>query len=92
MGHHKECCEAVLALLSEYLDLELLPVDCGEVESPLAHCPECVEFLASLRATIALCRDYSPGAMPGPLTDRARRELEEAWRNMLTARQHLTAK
>jgi anti-sigma factor RsiW len=87
MGNHPECCEKILGLLSDYLDFELPPGDCGEVERHLADCPACVEFLESLRDTIALCHEYAPSALPGPLSDRARRELEGAWRRMLAARE-----
>ena len=85
MGHHPETCEEVVALLSEYLDFELPPAACGEVESHLDRCPDCLEFLDSLRSTIALCRTFAISALPGPLSDRARKELKAAWRKMLAA-------
>ena len=85
MGHHPESCKEVLALLSDYVDFELPPEACGEVESHLAGCPECLEFVESLRKVIDLCHAYAPSAMPTPLSERARRELESAWRRMLAA-------
>ena len=92
MEHHPESCQDVLALLSDYVDFELPLADCGEVERHLADCPACHDFVERLRHTIALCRAYSPGALPAPLSDRARSELESAWRNMLAARGHATTK
>ena len=92
MGQHPESCKDVLALLSEYLDLELPPADCSEVHKHLADCPACVELLESLRSTIALYRTYAPNALPAPLSDRARRELEDAWRKMLAARERPATK
>ena len=92
MEHHPESCQDVFALLSEYVDLELPLADCGEVEKHLADCPDCLEFVDRLRETIALCRAYAPGALPAPLSDRARSELESAWRNMLAAREHPATK
>jgi anti-sigma factor RsiW len=68
------------------VDFELPLVDCGEVETHLADCPACHESVERLRDTIALCRAYAPGALPAPLSNRARSELESAWRNMLAAR------
>ena len=85
MQHHPESCQDVIALLSDYVDFELPLSDCGKVEKHLADCPACHEFVERLRDTIALCRAYAPGALPAPLSDRARSELESAWRNMLAA-------
>ena len=92
MEHHPESCQDVLALLSDYVDFELPLADCGEVERHLADCPACHDFVERLRHTIALCRAYAPGALPAPLSDRARSELESAWRNMLAAREHTATK
>jgi anti-sigma factor RsiW len=92
MGHHPESCKDVIALLSEYVDFELLPAAYGEVERHLADCPACLEFVESLRNTIVLCRAYTPSVLPAPLSDRARRELKDAWRRMLAAREHRAIK
>lgn len=73
-------------MLSDYVDLELPTEACGEVESHLADCPACVEFVESLRNTIALCHGYAPSTLPAPLSERARSELESAWRRMLATR------
>lgn len=90
MEHLPESCRDVLALLSEYVDFELPPAVCGEVEKHLADCPACLEFLASLRKTIALLRAHAPGPLPAALSQPARRELEEAWRKTLATREHPT--
>jgi anti-sigma factor RsiW len=92
MEQHLESCQDVLALLSDYVDFELPLADCGEVERHLAGCAECLEFVESLRNTIALCRAYAPDALSAPLSDRARIELESAWRCMLAAREHSATK
>ena len=63
-------------LLSEYLDLELPPEACAEIESHMADCAPCIEFADSLKTTIALCRQHQPGVMP-PAAER-RREGEAA--------------
>jgi anti-sigma factor RsiW len=73
-------------MLSEYLDFELPPEACAEIERHLAGCAPCIDFVESLRRTIALCRQYQPGEMPRPLTESARSGLEQAWRRMLEAR------
>jgi len=87
MPHANEDCKRIFAALSEYLDLELPPEACRELEAHLAGCPPCVEFADSLRETVALCREYQAGEMPGPISQAARAQLEEAWRRALAARQ-----
>jgi RNA polymerase sigma-70 factor, ECF subfamily len=86
MAHDPENCKEVFAMLSEYLDFELPPQACAEIEQHLAGCAPCVEFVESLRKTIALCRTYQPKTMPAPLSAEARSELEQAWKSMLQKR------
>ena len=91
MARRSQSCKEIFALLSDYLDLDLSSGDCRHIEEHLAGCPACVEFVESLRKTIALCHEYEcePGSMPAPLGETARAELEKAWRRMLAARQHV---
>ncbi|HTR38981.1 MAG TPA: zf-HC2 domain-containing protein [Bryobacteraceae bacterium] len=84
---HPEKCQEVFALLSEYLNLELPPDACREIEQHLAGCAPCVEFAESLRKTVELCRRYQPAELPGPLGETARAELLGAYQKMLAARQ-----
>jgi RNA polymerase sigma-70 factor (ECF subfamily) len=84
MEHDKEKCKEVFAMLSRYLDVDLPPDACQEVEKHLAGCPPCVEFAKSLRKTIELCHRYEPEQMPAPLSDQARGELLAAWRKVVT--------
>jgi RNA polymerase sigma-70 factor (ECF subfamily) len=86
MEHDPENCKEVFELLSQYLDMELPPDACKEIERHLAGCPPCVEFADSLRRTVELCHGYEPGEMPGPLSESARSELEQAWDKMTEAR------
>jgi len=84
MEHDPENCKRLAALLSEYLDFELPPDACAEIEKHLADCPPCILFVDSLRKTLDLCRKYEPGEMPPPLTAAARADLEQAWRRTLS--------
>jgi predicted anti-sigma-YlaC factor YlaD len=86
MEKHPENCQEVLALLSDYLDLDLPAEACKQIENHLAECSPCEEFAESLRKTVALCRTFEPRTMPGPLSTRAREELEMAWKKMLNTR------
>jgi RNA polymerase sigma-70 factor, ECF subfamily len=81
-----ENCQEVFELLSRYLDLELPPDACREIEAHLEGCPPCIEFAESLRKTVEICRGWQPDEMPAPLSEDARVNLEAAWRKMLTAR------
>lgn len=86
MAHQPENCKQVFALLSQYLDLELPPEACHEIENHLAGCAPCEEFVESLRKTVALCRSYTPATLPPPLSAEARADLEQAWRKMRARR------
>jgi predicted anti-sigma-YlaC factor YlaD len=87
MAHECESCRRIAEMLSEYLDFELPPQACAEIEQHLAGCAPCIDFAESLKRTVALCRQYQPGTMPQPMSERARGDLEQAWRRMLAARQ-----
>jgi anti-sigma factor RsiW len=81
-----ENCREIFALLSAYLDLELPPESCHEIETHLAGCEPCIEFAESLRKTIALCHEYAPQEMPEPIGAEAREQLRKAYGRMLDAR------
>ncbi len=87
MPHGTEECKRIFATLSEYLDLELPPDACREMEAHLAGCAPCVEFAESLRQTVALCHKYRAAEMPDPIGKAARARLQEAWQRALAARQ-----
>ncbi len=91
MANNPETCKEIFSLLSRYLDLDLPQEDCEHIRQHLAGCRPCVEFLESLRKTIALCHTYQPGQAPAPLGEAARTELEAAWRKMVAARRNTTA-
>lgn len=86
MAHHHGNCSEIFAMLSEYLDLELPPDACRDIEEHLAGCPPCVEFVESLRKTVDLCHEFDPPETPAPLAEDTRRELLAAYRRMLEAR------
>jgi len=79
-------CTEIFALLSDYLNLELPAEACTEIESHLADCPPCIQFVESLRKTAELCRDYRPSELPRSVEQQARDQLLEAYRKMLAAR------
>ena len=81
-----ENCKEVFALLSEYLNLELPPGACQEIETHLAGCPPCIEFAESLRKTMELCRRYRPAELPATLGKNAREQLLDAYKRVLGSR------
>jgi len=84
-----EKCKEVFSLLSEYLNMELPPDACQEMEAHIAGCPPCVEFAESLRKTVELCRQYRPSELLEPLGKNAREQLLEAYQKMLGGRKAL---
>ena len=84
-----EKCQAIFSLLSEYLNFELPPEACREIETHLAGCSPCEEFAESLRQTVELCRQYRPDDLPEPLGQSAREQLHQAYQKMLAARNNL---
>ncbi len=85
-----EKCKEIFSLLSDYLNLELPPDACQEIETHLAGCPPCVEFAESLRTTVELCRRYRPNELPADIGQLARQQLQEAYRKMLANRKPLS--
>jgi anti-sigma factor RsiW len=50
----------ILRQLSAYIDDELPSEICRELRRHLGACPNCEEFIASLRQTVTLCRHSQP--------------------------------
>ncbi|MFT3915595.1 MAG: anti-sigma factor [Anaeromyxobacteraceae bacterium] len=69
-------CEEVLALLSDYLDGELSPVDLGKVEAHLSACDGCTKFGGQFRATVGALRSHLRSAAGPRLPDRIRARLD----------------
>lgn len=76
-------CRELFATLSKYLDAELPAGDCEAIEKHIAACPPCVEFVNSLKKTIALCRAPLDPPGPGPVTPELRAKLLAAYRKSL---------
>jgi RNA polymerase sigma-70 factor, ECF subfamily len=79
-------CGRVFALLSEYLDRELPPATCAEMEQHLRGCPECIEFVRSLKRSMELCRQFGSSLPAPPVNAVAMGNLREAYEKMLARR------
>lgn len=76
MDDHKQCRE-LFERLSEYIDGELDRTHCEEIEKHLEQCPPCQTCLATLKQTVALCREMKTHAMPEELSNRLRQMIEQ---------------
>jgi anti-sigma factor RsiW len=79
-------CSPIFAMLSEYLDRELPPATCTELEEHLRDCPECIQFVDSLKRSIDLCREYGASRPPDELDTQAVADLRVAYDRMLAKR------
>ncbi len=85
--HHNSLgeCRRIFAMLSEYLDAELPADACEQIAAHLKDCPPCVEFLESLKKTIAICRELQLEERPRPLSEQTRAQLRTAYQRALAA-------
>jgi anti-sigma factor RsiW len=60
-------CVALFAKLSEYMDGELEPSVCAEVDDHMADCSRCREFLESLRRAVAHVASMDAPELPEDL-------------------------
>lgn len=75
-----ENCKDVFALLSQYLDRELPEDICEKMAQHINDCAPCVEFVSSLKQSIALCRNFQESEEPAPLPEETKNRLLEAYR------------
>lgn len=69
-------CREAVELVTEYLEGLLPPAERERFEAHLAECPGCCDYLAQMRATIALLGRVEPQA----LSDDARATLVDLYR------------
>jgi RNA polymerase sigma-70 factor (ECF subfamily) len=79
-------CSRIFALLSQYLDKELAPASCEELERHLQGCPECIQFVESLKRSAQLCRQFANCTPVTELSPEAMAALRAAYKNMLIRR------
>jgi len=87
MTHRDPECLELFARLSDYVDGELPPADCQEIERHISGCPKCVEFLRSLRGSMKAAEKFETTAEPRPIPPELQTRLEQAWRAALDRRQ-----
>jgi len=72
----KKNCRKDYERLSEYLDGELDPDACREIERHFRECPECRECVESMKKTIQLCKEASTEEVPTDARERLRSMLQ----------------
>lgn len=72
-------CRQAVELVTDYLEGALPPAQRRRFEAHLARCPDCPEYLAQMRAIIALTGSITPD----DLTPRMRSELITLYRRWL---------
>jgi RNA polymerase sigma-70 factor (ECF subfamily) len=87
MTHRDPACLELFARLSAYVDGELPPADCAEIERHIADCPPCVDFIRSLRGSVEAARHFETTAAPAPIPPELESRLQQAWRAALARRQ-----
>jgi RNA polymerase sigma-70 factor (ECF subfamily) len=73
----KEDCKKYFESISEYLDGELGPDDCQQIEQHLKACPECQDCFDALKKTIDLCRKSAREEIPEEMRKRLRSKLRD---------------
>jgi len=75
----REDCKKDFKRLSEYLDGELDPDVCREIEQHFRDCPECRECVESMRKTIQLCKEAAMEEIPADARERLISMLRECF-------------
>lgn len=68
-------CEEILNLLSDYVDGQLSPELCKEIERHMAECRDCYVVVDSFRKTLILYHRLDPPEMPREVEARLFRVL-----------------
>jgi anti-sigma factor RsiW len=81
-----EACLEVFEKLSEFLDGELSPQDCAEIQEHIRDCEPCVAFVESLKTSIQASHELRPHESVHELPEAVREKLKAAWQAALQRR------
>jgi predicted anti-sigma-YlaC factor YlaD len=85
-SHRDPACLEVFAKLSELLDGELTEVDCEHIESHIADCPPCIEFMNSLKRCVSATGEFRSTPECPPIPAEVEQKLRAAWEAALARR------
>ena len=77
-------CTRIAAMLSDFLDRDLPPETCANIDQHLQTCASCGHAAQALRATVQLCRDYQAGNRPGPLPPEKHAAMKQVLEGVLS--------
>lgn len=73
-------CDELLALLNDYVDGQVAPGICTELEKHLTGCNPCQVVVDNIRRTITIYRAGEPYELPLEFRERLHTALRERWR------------
>jgi anti-sigma factor RsiW len=73
-------CEEMLEMLNQYVDGELDPSICEQLQQHLANCDPCRVVVDTMRKTITLYRDGSRYELPREFRRKLHDSLREKWK------------
>lgn len=65
--------------LNDYLDGQLDPSLCDEIEKHIGHCENCRIMVDTMKQTVTLCREGKPEKLPAALEDKLSGMLKARW-------------
>jgi anti-sigma factor (TIGR02949 family) len=74
-------CEEMLKMLNEYVDGELDPSICEQLQEHLAECDPCRVVVDTIRKTITLYRDGSHYELPVQFREKLHENLRARWKD-----------
>jgi RNA polymerase sigma-70 factor (ECF subfamily) len=72
-------CREIFEALSDYLDDDLHPDACDEIEQHLNGCAPCLAFLNTLQRTVDFCRDTTVPPLSGDEKAQLRESVKRAY-------------
>jgi len=75
-------CEELLAILNDYVDGQVSPGICKDLEKHLAGCNPCQVVVDNIRQTITLYKEGQPYELPLPFRDRLHQALRNKWKKV----------
>ena len=73
-------CNDMLKLLSDYIDGQIDPALCQELQKHLEGCDPCRLVVDSLRKTVSLYKNNQVYEFPADFRDRLHESLKDKWR------------
>ena len=74
----RKCAEYV-SDLNDYLDGELDPSICEEIEKHVGQCENCRIMVDTMKQTVTLCREGKPEQLPASLEGKLSNLLKARW-------------